>query len=53
MVVATAATGEQGVELFRQHRPDITLMDLRLPTMSGLDACGRSVGAPQTRESSS
>ena len=37
-VVALAATGEQAVELFRQHRPDVTLMDLQLPTMSGLDA---------------
>jgi two-component system, NarL family, response regulator len=37
-VVATAATGEEGVALFRQHRPDVTLMDLRLPAMSGLDA---------------
>jgi DNA-binding NarL/FixJ family response regulator len=37
-VVAQAATGEQAVELFRQHRPDVTLMDLQLPTMSGLDA---------------
>ena len=30
-VVAQAATGEQAVELFRQHRPDVTLMDLQLP----------------------
>jgi two-component system NarL family response regulator len=37
-VVALAATGEQAVELHRQHAPDITLMDLQLPTMSGLDA---------------
>ena len=37
-VVASAASGEQGVELFRRHRPDITLMDLRLPGMDGLDA---------------
>jgi len=37
-VVASAATGEQGVALFRQHRPDVTLMDLQLPTMSGLEA---------------
>jgi DNA-binding NarL/FixJ family response regulator len=37
-VVALAATGEQAVELFREHRPDVTLMDLQLPTMSGLDA---------------
>ena len=37
-VVATAATGEQAVALFREHRPDVTVMDLRLPTMSGLEA---------------
>lgn len=37
-VVAEAATGEQAVEQFRQHRPDVTLMDLQLPTMSGLQA---------------
>jgi two-component system NarL family response regulator len=37
-VVATATTGEEGVDLFRQFRPDVTLMDLRLPGMSGLDA---------------
>jgi two-component system NarL family response regulator len=37
-VIATAATGEQAVAIFRQHRPDITVMDLRLPAMSGLDA---------------
>ena len=37
-VLASAASGEQGVDLFRRHRPDITLMDLRLPGMDGLDA---------------
>src|SRR5262245_56736355 len=37
-VVATAATGEDAVELFRRHRPDITLMDLQLPGMSGVEA---------------
>jgi DNA-binding NarL/FixJ family response regulator len=37
-VVATACTGEEAVALFRQHRPDVTLMDLQLPTMSGLEA---------------
>jgi two-component system NarL family response regulator len=37
-VVATASTGEQGVALFRQHRPDVTVMDLRLPAMGGLAA---------------
>ncbi|HXH07810.1 MAG TPA: response regulator transcription factor [Vicinamibacterales bacterium] len=37
-VCAEAATGEQAVALFRQHRPDVTLMDLRLPGMSGVQA---------------
>jgi DNA-binding NarL/FixJ family response regulator len=30
-VVAQAGTGEQAVGLFQRHKPDITLMDLRLP----------------------
>jgi len=39
MVVDTeASTGEQAVAAYRQHRPDIVLMDLKLPTMSGVDA---------------
>ncbi len=37
-VVAVAETGEQAVSEYRAHRPDVTLMDLQLPGMSGLDA---------------
>jgi DNA-binding NarL/FixJ family response regulator len=37
-VVAQATTGEDAVELFRKHQPDVVLMDLRLPGMSGVDA---------------
>lgn len=37
-LVASAATGEEAITLFRLHRPDITLMDLQLPVMSGLEA---------------
>jgi two-component system, NarL family, response regulator len=37
-VVAQTGTGEEAVELYQQHKPDITLMDLRLPGMSGVDA---------------
>lgn len=37
-VVAEATTGSQAVEFFRQHRPDITLMDLRMPEMDGIEA---------------
>jgi DNA-binding NarL/FixJ family response regulator len=37
-MVAQAATGGEAIVLFRQHRPDVTLMDLRLPDLSGIDA---------------
>ena len=37
-VVGSATTGEEAVSLFRQHQPDITLMDLQLPVMTGLEA---------------
>jgi two-component system NarL family response regulator len=38
VVIGEAATGEEAVALFKQHQPDITLMDLRLRGLSGLDA---------------
>ena len=41
VVVAEASDGRQAVELFREHKPDITLMDLRLDKMNGVDAIGR------------
>lgn len=37
-VVAEASDGKDALDLFRQHQPDVTLMDLRLPTMSGVEA---------------
>ena len=37
-VCAEAATGEQAIAGFRAHRPDVTLMDVRLPGMGGLEA---------------
>ena len=37
-VVAESATGREAILQFRAHRPDITLMDLQMPEMSGLDA---------------
>jgi DNA-binding NarL/FixJ family response regulator len=37
-LVAEASTGEEAIRLFRQHRPDITLMDLRMPDMTGIEA---------------
>lgn len=38
IVVAQTGTGEEAVSLFAHHKPDVTLMDLRLPGMSGVDA---------------
>jgi len=38
VVVGTASSGEEAVELFTRFKPDITLMDLNLRGMSGLDA---------------
>jgi DNA-binding NarL/FixJ family response regulator len=40
-LVAEAATGAEAVNLYELHRPDITLMDLRLPDISGLEAIAR------------
>ena len=37
-VVAEAANGQQAVEMFRKHLPDVTLLDLRMPGMTGLEA---------------
>ncbi|MGA9767898.1 MAG: response regulator transcription factor [Blastocatellia bacterium] len=37
LLVAEAATGREAIQKFQQHQPDITLMDLRLPDMSGID----------------
>jgi DNA-binding NarL/FixJ family response regulator len=37
-LVAEASNGREAVQQFRAHRPDITLMDLQMPEMNGLDA---------------
>jgi two-component system NarL family response regulator len=37
-VVAEAANGQEAVQLFREHRPDIVLMDLRMPGLNGVEA---------------
>jgi DNA-binding NarL/FixJ family response regulator len=37
-VVAQAYDGGEAIALYRKHRPDVTLMDLRMPRVSGLDA---------------
>jgi len=37
-IVAQVSTGREAIEYFRKNKPDVTLMDLRLPDMSGIDA---------------
>jgi len=38
VLVAQASNAQEGIQQFRKHRPDVTLMDLRLPDKSGIDA---------------
>jgi DNA-binding NarL/FixJ family response regulator len=38
LLMAEASSGREGIQRFREHTPDVTLMDLRLPDMSGIDA---------------
>ena len=40
VLVAEATTGKEAIAHFREHRPDVTLMDVRMPEMNGLDALG-------------
>jgi len=37
LLVAEASNGREAIQRFREHTPDVTLMDLRLPDMSGID----------------
>ena len=43
-LVAEAANGEEAVESFRLYRPDVTLMDLQLPGVNGIEAIDRILG---------
>jgi DNA-binding NarL/FixJ family response regulator len=49
-LVGEASNGREAVEQFRKHQPDITLMDLQMPEMSGIDAMGAIRGEfPEAR----
>src|SRR6266568_787223 len=37
-LVARASTGQEAIEQFRLHQPDVTLMDLQMPALNGIDA---------------
>src|SRR5689334_3511717 len=38
ILIAEASTGTEAIQKVREHRPDVTLMDLRLPDISGVDS---------------
>jgi len=38
VIVAEASNGREAIQQFRAHRPDVTIMDLQMPEMNGLDA---------------
>jgi two-component system NarL family response regulator len=44
VIVAETGNGRQAVELFEQHQPDVTLMDLRLPGLDGIEAITAILG---------
>ena len=37
LLAAAASSGKEGIQFFREHQPDVTLMDLRLPDKNGID----------------
>jgi len=49
-IVANATDGRSAIAAFREHRPDVTLMDMQLPDMSGIDAmCAIRAEFPSAR----
>ena len=48
VVVGEAATGAESVELARRERPDVVLMDVRMPQLDGIEATQRICGSPET-----
>jgi DNA-binding NarL/FixJ family response regulator len=48
-VVATAADGEEAVQRSEEHRPDVVLMDIRMPVLDGIAATCRICDAPGAR----
>lgn len=48
--VVTATNGEEAVQLSREHMPDLALMDVRMPRMTGYDACRTMKADPEMKD---
>ena len=49
-LIAEASNGHEAIESFRLHRPDVTLMDIQMPTFNGIEAISRIQGEfPEAR----
>ena len=49
-VVATASTGREAINAYRQHRPDLMTMDISMPDMDGMEATAQIVAEfPEAR----
>lgn len=44
--VILASNGQKGLELFRRERPDVVVLDLKMPEMTGSRSCNRSANNP-------
>ncbi len=49
--VATAASGEEGLKLLREQRPDLIVLDVMLPGIDGFEVCGGSAAPTSCRSS--
>ena len=46
----TAESGEEGLQLAQEHRPDLILLDIMMPRMKGRDVCARLKADPKTAD---